>query len=456
MVLNVSTCLQDGTVRLYKSSAQEREQYVALSYCWGGPQSLITTKSNISERQHRIELACLPRSIADAIRVTAKLGLKYLWVDSLCIIQDDEVTKAKEIDGMGEVYSDATLVLLASGLAHAADDGFLNPLSEISVVPVLGGQEGTIARVAIAPGFSVPPLDQRGWTFQERYLASRRLEFKGAAGIVFSCLESSSTFACNAWGKASCEPPTDSVVAEDVWREFGVTTWHNLLKDYSMRLLTVGKDRLPAIAGYAKRYAALQDDIYLAGLWKSRIVDDLMWNVQIGEDNKISLDDYRQPGWSWISVVDYEPNRLRCAVNFPSKSEANEEDVAILLEHSLQLDQPDAAFGHVLAGKLTLRAKIAPITERFLQAERLKAVDLNSAYRLATEEEARLNLLQLKCGTRYNFFNERVQNYEGGLVLLPAGDGTWKRIGTFGTWTDTFHGSLIDWESGGVKAVILI
>jgi len=92
---------------LHISSPGERARYVALSYCWGGTQKVVTTLRTLSEHINTISLEILPRTIRDAIQVTKQLGIRFLWVDSLCIVQDDGVDKDKEIKLMGGIYKNA-------------------------------------------------------------------------------------------------------------------------------------------------------------------------------------------------------------------------------------------------------------------------------------------------------------------------------------------------------------
>lgn len=109
---------------LYQSQEGERAEYVALSYCWGpGAQQLTTMSSNITDH-----LAALPsglgRTILDAIHVCRKIGMRFLWVDALCIIQDDDDDKLDQIAGMGSIYRCSTLTIVAA-CAEKVTDGFL-------------------------------------------------------------------------------------------------------------------------------------------------------------------------------------------------------------------------------------------------------------------------------------------------------------------------------------------
>ena len=99
--------------------------YVALSYCWGGDDSMRLTRANLDAWQQAIKIVQLPKTLRDAIISTRLLGLKYLWVDRICIIQDDPVDIHQEIAVMPEVYQYATLTISASS-AKSSSEGFLH------------------------------------------------------------------------------------------------------------------------------------------------------------------------------------------------------------------------------------------------------------------------------------------------------------------------------------------
>ncbi|KAI0438202.1 heterokaryon incompatibility protein-domain-containing protein [Xylaria telfairii] len=119
----------DQPIRLVQGSSlnktERRVDYLALSYCWGGCTPPFTTIENVNERKRRgFQLENQPRTIQDAVTATRKLGFRYIWIDSLCIIQDREDDKEKELSQMDQIYQHATL-LLSAARAEAANDGFL-------------------------------------------------------------------------------------------------------------------------------------------------------------------------------------------------------------------------------------------------------------------------------------------------------------------------------------------
>lgn len=122
----VSKVGEDFSLRLRETSG-EKGSYTALSYVWGANAAQIkTTKANLEAHRRRIEYTSLPRTLRDAIACTHELGLKDLWVDSLCIIQDSEDDKAKEIMMMSSIYKNAYITISAA-VAKSCDEGFLKP-----------------------------------------------------------------------------------------------------------------------------------------------------------------------------------------------------------------------------------------------------------------------------------------------------------------------------------------
>lgn len=102
----------------------EKERYAALSYCWGGPQPIALTKATMAQMEKMIQLSSLPQTLQDAIIVTSKLCLRYIWVDAMCIIQDSQEDKKKELKSMAQTYQNAFITISAAS-PRSSQDGFL-------------------------------------------------------------------------------------------------------------------------------------------------------------------------------------------------------------------------------------------------------------------------------------------------------------------------------------------
>ncbi|KAF1980156.1 HET-domain-containing protein [Bimuria novae-zelandiae CBS 107.79] len=143
--------------------------YVTLSHRWAGPyQDFLTTKANISLRTNILRYTDLPRTWRDAVTITRRLGFEYLWIDSLCLVQDDAEELREEIKKMEDIYSRAALTIAATS-AEGCEAGFLRRY------PPFGSQARSTSSFTMEVKLS--GLNTRGWVFQERALSWRRIHF---------------------------------------------------------------------------------------------------------------------------------------------------------------------------------------------------------------------------------------------------------------------------------------
>jgi hypothetical protein len=150
-VLDIGPSLKLDEVRLIKTTSDITAPYIALSHCWGPNQAFTTTTKSFAERKRAIQIEAMPQTFQDAIFVTRLMGFRYLWIDSLCILQDDAGDWLRESACVGSVYSDAYFVI---GVARAAADteGFLSPRKQPKLqlaidLPTLSGKRAPIVFV---------------------------------------------------------------------------------------------------------------------------------------------------------------------------------------------------------------------------------------------------------------------------------------------------------------------
>ncbi|KAF2744699.1 HET-domain-containing protein [Sporormia fimetaria CBS 119925] len=281
-----------------------RDPYVTLSYCWGGPQLQKLRQQRLREYTTALPVDRLPQTILDAFKTTQQLGFRYLWVDSLCILQDSPEDKLTEISSMAKIYSLSALTIVAAS-ATKVDLGFLGPredfLRDNIRVPFLckDGSLGTIALCRFpTQTFYHPddnPIETRAWTSQERLLTNRALIYSHS-GLRFACrqrLESSARG--TEWLEGYWEPNYINVADSK-----DASKWRTLVKQYSRRSLSHPSDKLLAIAALARAYGEEED--YLAGLWRHSIVPDLLWNSDCESHTKDSAALHHAPTWSWAST----------------------------------------------------------------------------------------------------------------------------------------------------------
>src|SRR5215471_13474429 len=123
-VIDVGDDMTAQTVKLHITGEEEKGEYVALSYCWGGTQLVVLRASTLETMTANLDLSSLPKTIRDAVEVTRRLGFRFLWIDALCIMQDCMADKDKEIQRMGYIYKNAAITIAAAA-ARGASEGFL-------------------------------------------------------------------------------------------------------------------------------------------------------------------------------------------------------------------------------------------------------------------------------------------------------------------------------------------
>ncbi|KUJ23878.1 HET-domain-containing protein [Mollisia scopiformis] len=305
------------------SATSASQSYIALSYCWGTTSSkgdfeagekYRTTFQNIERRKAGFSELDLPPTIRDAVTITRRLGFKYLWADALCILQGTDPKAAEdwasEATRMHQIYGNASLAIAAASAASAYDGIFdlFNYRSESAPVEInlwsshpQIGQGSAFSKLLISSDSSDMPLYHRGWTLQERILSPRV--------VTYTCDQL--LWECQTTTLTQRGLPMESLHTSRLPDNCSVgelqDRWQVLVTDYSARDLSFSTDKLPALSGLAQAFQAqLQDDEYLGGLWRSSLLDDLLWihrPVDVGRRTVQGRpSEYRAPSWSWASV----------------------------------------------------------------------------------------------------------------------------------------------------------
>jgi hypothetical protein len=289
--------------------------YLTLSYCWGKKPGLLLLLSNIDVFRSGRPIGNLPILFRDVVKVARFLSIQYIWIDSLCIIQDSEQDWESEASTMHLVYSSSVCTVSASMCASPEESLFQSRDLDF-MLP--GRIEGPLLSNKPGPYYVIDrtywnrqvcgPLQKRGRAFQERILAPRVLYF-GKNQLLW---ESLTGHRCDIFPNGI--PLHRSDKAMDALLEISPTRdekrlrtsssdvallWTNLVNKYSSCDLTYSSDKLPAIAGVAKRFQQITNDKYLAGMWRSHLFDMMRWVVR---DPRLRLYEYRAPSWSWASV----------------------------------------------------------------------------------------------------------------------------------------------------------
>jgi hypothetical protein len=322
-LIDVSPRLESDAVKLV--SLPERGnidyptsvKYVALSYCWGTEPFLTTTSSNVKAMQQSISPSQLPQMFQDAIRVTRYIGLRYLWIDSLCILQGTDTAAQQdwlfESSKMGQIYHSAYFTLSAES-APAATVGIFNdrpaPPVAFSAIPVskTGPNIVYLGQHQTSNPTTAEPLHCRGWALQETILSKRLLRFE-TKQLSWRCSYAEETETrCETQAAHPSNNTTDVEQKVEQKAEPNAQarkiydSWEKIVENYSQRLLSQQSDKLPAIAGLARVAQEATQDTYVAGVWHRKASRSLLWMHPQRKHEYVRKKEFQAPTWSWASV----------------------------------------------------------------------------------------------------------------------------------------------------------
>jgi hypothetical protein len=317
-------------LRLVNSLQMPPSQYCTLSYCWGQTHSVGVKLTNASLKSFKtsIPYGSLPKSLQDAIVVTVQLGFQYIWIDRLCIIQDDEADWKHEASRMGSYYRKSVLNIAALHSSHSGGGCFTlrNPLKKRACkVTTRTGEQIYLEKYRrITDIDGQAPLMTRAWVLQERLMSPRTLYF-GSDGISWECCvdrfcegdpgrpssaglhptDPSGTFADTEKKELSDLIGLPHLPLRHTLHHFRMG-WSRLLARYTSCALTHSADRLVAIAGCINMIARHRGLANSHGLWEDFFLDELLWH---NEDQSCTADHLQRkrvfngaPTWSWGSI----------------------------------------------------------------------------------------------------------------------------------------------------------
>lgn len=291
--------------------------YMTLSYRWGSNPKLILLSSNLARFRQGAPICELPPLFRDFATVARAFHIRYVWIDSLCIIQDSVEDWEAEASKMRYVYANSACNIAALA-SNSPEESIFHRREIESIRPRMVRSSLFADRPSLHYIFekgywdrqlSDGPLHNRGWFFQERFLAPRVLYF-GKDQILWECF---SEHKCECfphgipahWSDKKMDSlfnymSTDGSHSRPRMPLHVFNLWNDIVKQYSRCDLTKASDKMFAIAGVAKLFHDITGDEYVAGWWKSRLLESLDWRV-FEPRARISAD-YRAPSWSWASV----------------------------------------------------------------------------------------------------------------------------------------------------------
>ena len=298
-------------IKLCESRAlADRRQgsYIALSHCWEpSKKTFLTTRDTIKEMKAGFPIEEFSATFRDVL-ITRGLGIRYISIDSLSIIQQDNTDRELEASRMGSVYANSLLTVAAAN-AKGDHDGFLHRRADTLIPLAIASSIGRSTQVYLQAqkngievhGYNTnQPLDTRGWTLQERYLPQRTLQF-GSTEISWACqcidLHESEIDPYNGISNSIALirlDPTDSGI-------FSYISCYSMVLEYTDRVLTYDTDKLPALSGLATEVAKFKNGIYNAGLRWEDVASGMLW-YRGGASKLKKPSEYLAPSWSWVSL----------------------------------------------------------------------------------------------------------------------------------------------------------
>ncbi|RSM08593.1 hypothetical protein CEP52_004608 [Fusarium oligoseptatum] len=429
---------ENSIIRLVETQSQ-LGYYACLSHRWGSNQPLQTQKENIESLKSRIPMEALPKTFQEAVSVCRRLSLRYIWIDTLCIVQDSPEDKQRQLPKMASIYENSLLTIAATkssghqeGL-HAEEEetvylecipaseqghGLINDIWVRLADPnkreiINHWHESTNAK----ENEEEWPLLTRAWVFQERLLSPRMLHF-AKRELVWECR---TCVSCDC-GKDHDKPSDDlefrrlvssqSIKTSDVTPMQLRYLWYAIAQRYShvMGNLTHESDVFPALSGLASRISGLLNDDYMAGLWRSNMVEGLLWT----RDNKQGCmkdgkpKKWRAPSWSWASIVGEIVYQHKARSYFGSELQEIYANAVKVYCEPKDLERT----GEISAAVLTLSGWTSLATLRIRRTER------RSMWNDEPIVEVSHTLVQYHSGDGTSFFPDHPEDMIDGTVVL--------------------------------------
>lgn len=378
---------------------EDCSKFACLSYRWGvAPEEIVrTTSANIAEHTRGININTLPKTVVDAVTVCRELSIPYLWVDALCIIQkrtdvaaDDAATRDWFDEGsrMDEIYGMSYLTIYAEAATNCKEP-FLGPQGRgtnafqrrVTGARAPNGREAFVREGGMSQYQSAEKseMSRRGWCYQEALLPSRRLRFHRTEMV----------WECNCRRVCECGDVLGLDMLDHLRGLDGKTRpvfkggrlaeiksqgslpfdhaqeWLDIVTDYSKRtLFEPESNKLMAISGIAKILLGSGrggNDEYLAGLWRSNLLDSLSW-LAVGSNAYRRLDG-GAPTWSWASLdgsVVFRPEGA-IASDLYGHTVTTKHYATEVVDAVVALVSSDASTGNVTGGRLQLRGPLLAV-----------------------------------------------------------------------------------------------
>ncbi|KAI1069201.1 hypothetical protein LB507_008684, partial [Fusarium sp. FIESC RH6] len=380
------------TIRLIETDEFDQGFYAALSHCWGPPgvHPVRTTGDTISKYKEPTPISELTAVFQDAIWLCKQLDIYDIWIDSLCIIQDDSHDWAAESSKMAQYYSNAYFTI-AVERSWDSNTHFLRDAEERwqPMSYCTTDHDGHAVRYTIQEHYSHEAylkglsnyfrrgkeiLLSRGWCLQEAVLSRRLIHFT-PSDIIWECRNTMTCLDENHRPDSPDRTIRKRLTGLETWPAWQVReplrpllvlsrqisihkTWTALVNKYTLRTLSFQEDKLPAFGGIASYFSQYFEGKYLAGIWESQLCVGLCWKViETGQTavRSLALESPTAPSWSWACLpveVGVEGRETPLAGNF-------KQDLQVIIHQAeCQLSSPKAPYGRISDGYIFLEAPL--------------------------------------------------------------------------------------------------
>lgn len=319
--------LSNGCVVLREDAAHKRHPYACLSHCWGPsprrPESTIlkTKRATLEKFKLKVPWDQLTKTFQDAVEICRRLSINFLWIDSLCILQDSIDDWAQNAAEVGSIYENALLTIAATKSKEGCEGCYTTTDLQYHALSVPGCDNICIRKKP--PSYPVHeltldqscfPLLDRAWVYQEMHLSVRILHFCSQE-VVWACRSArkSESGISDAEATNNFQYSTDLHGWDTSWKDLNPienslqndtrTLWYRIVEEYTRLHISFPSDIFPALAALTQRMYNLRppQDLFMAGLWKRTLLLDMMWKCPLGQ-NLGRPPKWRAPTWSWASL----------------------------------------------------------------------------------------------------------------------------------------------------------
>ena len=321
------------TIKLTSSDEVDlhRERYFVLSHVWGDIDIACRTKCENFERYQNegIDYNALPQTFQDVIRITVAVGVEYLWIDSLCIIQDDTSDWQRESAKMASIFRSASLTIAAASARNSLGGCNLSKIFE-PATQFSGNSDGLLDFAIRGPEYkdamrtlqdqmNGSPLNGRAWVFQEQILSPRSLH-AAHSQFVWQCAahiesEDGLHFEDHRRGRkvpwrtfdrhSDRSQPSGQAEERSASHSYELDQrWWFWVDKFMERTLKFTKDQYGACAGVVRLYQEISENEPVVGLWRRDLALHVAWYAFRDEyDHKEPLPEYgsRRPSWTWMT-----------------------------------------------------------------------------------------------------------------------------------------------------------